>query len=151
MRARVDRPPLARAPAGVVLVAIALFASVPALGQGSAPPYHLARERGCTLCHDVEAPPPGSQSVVPPAPPFEDIARRYRADPAAADRLVAIVRYGTGPLRRDRHWDGKASFTGMYPNAVSVSEEEARYLVDWILTLGAAAKASPSPQPQRTR
>ena len=150
MSTTVERRRMARAATGGVFAAIALLASGPAFEQTPASPYQLARERGCTLCHEVESPPRGSTGLLPSAPPFEEIARRYRADPAAPSRLASIVRYGTGPLRRDRHWDGKASFTTMYSNDVIVSDEESRYLVEWILTLGSAHNASRSTQPQRT-
>jgi cytochrome c len=117
--------------------------TVRAYGQETPPSaYQVARDRGCTLCHEVESPPRGSEGLLPPAPAFEEIARRYRADPTAAARLSSIVRKGTGPLRRDRHWEGKASVVSMYPNEVSVTEAEARRLVDWILTLG-PTKARP--------
>ena len=101
-------------------------------------PYHLARDSGCLVCHDVESPPHGAQTMLPLAPSFEQIAYRYRANPDAVDKLSSIVRDGSGPLRRDRHWDGKARFDRMYPN--DTSEAETRAIVEWILTL-APAKA----------
>ena len=76
--------------------------------------YQLARANGCVICHEVESREPGS--LLPSAPAFQDIARRYRSQPDAASRLTMIVREGTGPLRRDRHWDGKITFERMYPN-----------------------------------
>jgi cytochrome c len=142
---------MARSLRSVFTVAVALL-SVPALGQDPPPSeYPLARERGCMYCHDVEAPPRGSEGLLPPGPPFEEIARRYHADPTAAARLASIVRHGTGPLRRDRHWESRASFVSMYPNEVSVTEAEARRLVDWILTLAPAQPGSRSAQKQRAR
>jgi cytochrome c len=117
-------------------VAAALIATCRAEADvGSKQPYRLARDAGCNLCHEVESAPPGSASLLPAAPSFEDIARRYRADPQAADKLSSIVFLGTGPLRRDRHWTGKAQFDTMYPNHLEVSEEDARTIVEWILTL----------------
>jgi len=123
------------------LVALALLVSLPVCAQDSAPtPYQLARERGCTVCHEVESPPRGAEGLLPPAPSFEDVARRYRSDPEAASRLSSIVRQGTGPLRRDRHWEGKAGFTAMLANDVEVTDAEARRIVDWILTLAPAQR-----------
>jgi cytochrome c len=95
--------------------------------------YQLARDNGCFICHEVETREAGS--LLPPAPVFEDIARRYRSEPDAATKLTALVRDGTGPLRRDRHWAGKVTFDRMYPNDLEVTESEARRIVDWILTL----------------
>jgi cytochrome c len=95
--------------------------------------YQLARANGCVICHEVESRDAGSP--LPPAPAFQDIARRYRSQPDAASRLTVLVRDGTGPLRRDRHWAGKTTFERMYPNDLEVTESEARHIVDWILTL----------------
>ena len=149
-RAPVSRV-MARSLRSVFAVAVALL-SVRAIGQDPPPSeYALARDRGCMYCHDVESPPRGSEGLLPPGPPFEEIARRYRADPTAAARLASIVRQGTGPMRRDRHWEGSASFVSMHPNEVSVTEAEARRLVDWILTLAPAQPGPRGAQNQRAR
>jgi cytochrome c551/c552 len=95
--------------------------------------YRLARDDGCTLCHEVEARKPNK--LLPTAPAFEDIACRYRADPHAAVRLTWTVIDGTGPRQQDRHWAGRATFDRMYSNENIVSDAEAREIVDWILTL----------------
>ena len=122
----------------VAFVAGAAIAATPAQSA-----YQLARDRGCMVCHGVESSPPGTVEVPPSAPSFEDIARRYRADPSAVDRLAAIVEQGSGPRARDRHWAGKTSFTQMFPNELEVTNEEAREIVGWILTLAPSA-ATPS-------
>jgi len=127
------------------LVALCFAAVLTATGRveaddGSKKPYRLAREAGCNLCHDVEAAPPGSDSLLSTAPSFEEIARRYRADPQAGDKLTSIVLAGTGPLRRDRHW-ANTRFDRMYPNDLEVSEQDARTIVEWILTLAPAHPA----------
>lgn len=122
--------------------AAALTATSPAhAGEASKKPYRLAQDAGCMVCHEAESPARGGESLLPLAPSFTDIARHYGKDPHAAEKLVTIVRDGSGPLRRDRHWDGKASFDRMYPNDLGVSEEEARTIVEWILTLGPAQPA----------
>ena len=97
--------------------------------------FRVARDAGCIICHDVEPPERGGKDYLPNAPAFQDIACRYRSDPDAASRLSSIVREGSGPLRRDRHWTGKAAFDTMYPNDVMVTEAQAREIVDWMLTL----------------
>jgi cytochrome c len=117
-----------------IALAVTMSAAAPVRAEDSLRTgYHLARDSGCFICHEVET--RGADSLLPPAPAFEDIARRYRSEPEAASRLTAFVRDGTGPLRRDRHWAGKVTFERMYPNDLEVTESEARRIVDWILTL----------------
>lgn len=129
-------PLFRRGRSAVVHLAIGLLVSYQAYGQDSSlSGYRFAKDRGCMLCHEVESSPPEVNAVLPTAPTFQDIARRYRADPSAASRLATIVRQGTGPLRRDRHWAGKAQFERMYNNDIEVTDAEARQIVDWILTL----------------
>lgn len=118
------------------VVAVALLASVAAHAQD--PPrtaFRVARDEGCIVCHDVEPPERGAKDYLPKAPAFQDIACRYRSDTNAPSRLASIVREGSGPLRRDRHWTGQVAFEKMYPNDLMVTEAEARQIVDWILTL----------------
>jgi len=115
----------------VVAVVTALPRSAIAGDVESMP--QLARDRGCLICHDVEGTPSNANSVIPLAPAFRDIARRYHGDPQAAARLSALVRQGTSSTRR--HWEGKASGERMLPNAVEVTDEEARAIVEWILSL----------------
>jgi cytochrome c len=117
-------------------VAVAIVAAASAYAQDRPrTAYRVARDGGCMTCHDVESPERGVQAVIPTAPAFQDIACRYRSDPDAASRLSSIVREGSGPLRRDRHWTGQVAFTTMYPNDLVVTEAEARQIVDWIMTL----------------
>jgi cytochrome c len=118
------------------IVAAALVASVAVHAQD--PPrtaFHAVRDEGCMICHDVEPPERGAKDYLPKAPAFQDIACRYRSDPDAPGRLASIVRDGSGPLRRDRHWTGRVAFDTMYPNDLTMTEAEARQIVDWILTL----------------
>jgi cytochrome c len=109
--------------------------------------YQLARANGCVICHEIESSEPGS--LLPAAPAFQDLARRYRSEPDAASRLTSIVREGTGPLRRDRHWAGKVTFDRMYPNDLMVTEAEARRIVDWILTLDSTSERRHDARAQR--
>lgn len=135
---------------GVLCGAAVLIATCRAeADDGSKKPYRLARDAGCYTCHDVQSAPAGSQSLLPEAPSFEDIARRYRADPQAEDKLTSIVLEGTSPLRRDRHWSGKTRFEKMYPNDLEVSEEDARKIVEWILTLAPAQRVDRDRRAQR--
>lgn len=117
-------------------VAIALIAAASAYAQDRPrTAYRVARDGGCMTCHEVEPPERGAQGVIPSAPAFQDVACRYRSDSDATSRLSSIVREGSGPLRRDRHWTGRVAFTTMYPNDLIVTEDEARQIVDWMMTL----------------
>jgi cytochrome c551/c552 len=92
----------------------------------------LSADRGCPVCHAMRPPPAGTASILPVAPSWQDIARRYRATPGAEDRLVALVVTGSDP--NDRHWKGHAEFDRMLPNEIATSPDEARKLVRWILS-----------------
>ena len=91
----------------------------------------LAQQSGCTLCHAAWQAGPADSSVPPPAPAWTDISRRYRGKPGAEDALVRAVMNGAPPGKG--HWQGKISGNLMPPNAVEVSEADARALVRWIL------------------
>ncbi len=90
----------------------------------------LASDHGCPVCHEKR--PPGPHSILPSAPSWQDIARRYRKDPRAEERLAAIVLAGSDP--QHRHWSGQAQFDRMYSNDIAVTPDEARELVRWILS-----------------
>ena len=140
---------LCRSGFAALWVASALIAACSAYAdEASEKPYNVARDAGCMVCHEVESPPPDAESVLPLAPSFEQIARRYRSDPQAVDKLSSAVRDGTGPLRRDRHWEGKARFDTMYPNDGELSEGELHAIVDWILTLAPVKGAQRDPHTQ---
>jgi cytochrome c551/c552 len=91
----------------------------------------LAADSGCTLCHSERPEKPTDNAVLPPAPDWSEIAKRYRGRLDAEDRLVAIVVRGVRP--EDRHWAGKTSAVVMPTNRVEISEEDARRLIRWIL------------------
>lgn len=93
----------------------------------------LATQRGCMACHSMLPAPRRADGLPPIAPAWRDIALRYRDDPGASDRLTRIVMTGSNPDAR--HWVGKVSEVAMPPNAVVVSEAEARRLVNWLLVL----------------
>ena len=119
-----------------LLVAVAVFATAAACAQDSPrTAFRVARDAGCTICHDVESPERGAKDYFPKAPSFQAVACRYRSNPNAASQLSSVVREGSGPLRRDRHWTGQVAFETMYPNDLVLSEAETRQIVDWVLTL----------------
>ena len=92
----------------------------------------LATESGCMACHTILPAPKRADGLPPIAPAWRDIALKYRDDPGASDRLTRTVMTGSNP--RARHWAGKVSEVNMPPNT-SVSEADARRLVNWLLVL----------------
>ncbi|OJX72661.1 c-type cytochrome [Magnetospirillum sp. 64-120] len=77
----------------------------------------LADKSRCTTCHDVH------EKVTGPA--WTDVAKRYRGDAGALERLVVKVREGGS---------GNWGDVPMSPNK-RVSEANIRKLVTWILAL----------------
>ena len=142
---RMSRRALAAMPLVLGLLAEAAYGD-----PSSTQVYRLAGDRGCLMCHEVESRAGEAHSLMPVAPAFQDIARRYRGDRDAAGRLTGIVREGSGPLHSDRHWAGKVQFDRMYPNDILVSEAEARRIVEWILTLAPARATGDKAKAKRT-
>ncbi len=95
--------------------------------------YRLATERGCLACHALQPGAKRADGLPPIAPAWIDIAKRYRDDPGASERLTRAVMAGSNP--KSRHWAGKVSEANMPPNAGVVTQREARALVNWILVL----------------
>lgn len=95
--------------------------------------FRLATERGCLACHALQAGARRADGLPPIAPAWVEIAKRYRDDPTAYERLTRTVMGGSSSSAR--HWAGKVSDVAMPPNATVVSEREARALVNWILVL----------------
>ena len=60
-------------------------------------------------------------------------AAQYASKPGAQDFLTRIVLEGSNPYAS--HWNGKVSGVAMPPNAVAITEGNARQLVSWILSL----------------
>ena len=93
----------------------------------------LARSSGCMACHSILPVAKRADGLPPIAPAWRDVAIKYRDDPGASERLTRIVLTGSNP--NSRHWAGKVSGITMPPNAVAISEADARALVNWILVL----------------
>ncbi len=89
-----------------------LFAGY-ALADGEA----LAKKNGCMTCHAA------NKKVVGPS--FKEVAAKYKGDPEAATKLAQKVRNG-----------GAGSFgsTPMLPAPKSVSDDDIKTIVAWILT-----------------
>jgi cytochrome c551/c552 len=117
----------------VLLAALSAGAATPARTSDGDAMKLLAEERGCNTCHRQDPVPKGSNAIIATAPSWREIAARYRGRAGAEAQLAAEVVGGTDP--KDRHWKSHAAFTSMLPNEVSVTDDEARALVRWILSL----------------
>jgi cytochrome c len=93
---------------------VAAAALLPTMNALASP--ELARQRLCMSCHAVD------RKVIGPA--FQDVARRYAADPAAAARLARVIAEG-----------GRGNWgTLPMPANPRVTPEEAQRLAAWVLT-----------------
>lgn len=77
----------------------------------------MAKKNGCFACHSVD------KKIVGPA--YKDVAAKYKGDATAVDTLTKKVLEGGG---------GVWGQVPMPPN-VAVSPDNARKLVEWILSL----------------
>ena len=111
----------------------------------------LASASGCMTCHSIEAAPkvvptfpeltchsieagkPGPDGLKPIGPPWTEVAKQYKGKPGATEFLTRVVLEGSSPY--SSHWKGKVSGLSMPPNAVAITEGNARLLVNWILAL----------------
>ncbi|MEY4978184.1 MAG: hypothetical protein RLZZ352_454 [Pseudomonadota bacterium] len=87
---------------------------------------------GCFACHTISHQDlKGGQLPIGPA--WQDVAAQYRDKPGAADFLTRVVLEGSNPY--SSHWKNKAAGVAMPPNAVAITESDARRVVYWILSL----------------
>jgi cytochrome c len=93
----------------------------------------LASTSGCMTCHSIEPGKPGPDGMKPIGPAWQDVAKQYKGKPGAAEFLTRVVLEGSNPY--SSHWKGKVSGLSMPPNAVAITEGNARQLVSWILAL----------------
>jgi cytochrome c len=117
-----------------MLVALLIGQTAPAAQPSLGEMDELASAKGCYLCHRVEPVKRNPDDLLPYAPSWKDIALMYRGQKGAEDRLTEIVLGGSGDSGRDRHWKGKVSEVGMFPNVKEIDEDQARQLVHWILS-----------------
>ena len=119
------------------LVALLAWALLSPLAQADAKDdvemKKLASASGCLTCHNIEAGKAGPDGLKPIGPPWADVARQYAGKPGASEFLTRVVLEGSNPY--SSHWKGKVSGLAMPPNAVAITEGNARLLVNWILAL----------------
>lgn len=97
---------------GVLLLTAAVSTSVHASDE-------LVSKGGCVSCHRVD------QKLLGPA--FTEVAKRYRGDAQAAERLFVKVREGG---------EGEWGDIPMQPNTEEkISDADLHALIDWILKL----------------
>jgi len=99
------------------IISIAVAASLATLAGGAHADAELAKKKNCMACHAVD------KKLIGPA--YKDVAAKYKADESAVPKLVEHVRKGSVGI-----W-------GQIPMPANpqVSEDEAKTLVNWILTL----------------
>lgn len=93
----------------------------------------LANTSGCMTCHSIESGKPGPDGLKPIGPAWSDVAKQYKGKPGASEFLTRVVLEGSNPY--SSHWKGKVSGLSMPPNAVAITEGNARQLVNWILAM----------------
>lgn len=111
-----------------MFTSVAAFADTASLEKAQ----KMAANAGCFACHTIK-----HQTVkdgsLPIGPAWEDVAAQYKGKPGSADFLTRIVLEGSNPY--SSHWKNKAAGLAMPPNAVAITEGDARQLVAWILSL----------------
>ena len=112
--------------------ALCLAITAPAFADDNAM-QKLATESGCFACHHIEPSGVDAKGLKPVGPAWKDVAAQYAGKPGAQDFLTRIVLEGSNPYAS--HWNGKVSGVAMPPNAVAITEGNARLLVSWILSL----------------
>lgn len=93
----------------------------------------LATSSGCMTCHSIEAGHAGPNGLKQIGPAWVEVANQYKGKPGASEFLTRVVLEGSNPY--SSHWKGKVSGLSMPPNAVAITEANARKLVDWIMAL----------------
>jgi cytochrome c len=100
------------------LAALALGLTLASNAALAAEGEALAQQKNCTMCHDVSAEKVG--------PPFTEIAARYKGDKDAQAALEKKVRGGGY---------GNWGIMPMPTTPGSVSDEDIRRIVQWVLSL----------------
>ena len=112
----------------LMLAATAASAQAPSVEKAQ----KMAANAGCFACHTVKRQ-PAKDGALPIGPAWEDFSAQYKDKPGANEFLTRIVLEGSNPY--SSHWKNKAAGLAMPPNAVAITEGDARQLVAWILSL----------------
>ena|SRR5215471_7020556 len=100
----------------IIMAAAAFAVAMATTTANAADEEALAKAKGCLACHTK-----ASKLI---GPPYKDVAAKYKGDKEAATKLQTSVLKGS---------QGKYGPIPMPPN--KVTDEEAKALVAWILTL----------------
>jgi cytochrome c len=92
----------------------------------------IAGNAGCFTCHSLKHQ-EAKDGKKPIGPAWEDVAAQYKGKPGAAEFLTRVVLEGSNPY--SSHWNKMVSGIAMPPNAVAITEGDARQVVFWILSL----------------
>ena len=113
-------------------IALSFAAMVSAQQTSDEAAKGTAAKAGCFTCHTISHQ-ESKDGILPVGPAWQDVAAQYRGKPGAADFLTRIVLEGSNPY--SSHWKNKAAGIAMPPNAVAITESDARQVVYWILSL----------------
>lgn len=116
--------------AGAMVMSLATVASAQPISDDAA--KNTAAKAGCFTCHTLSHQ-VSKDGTLPVGPAWQDVAAQYRGKPGAAEFLTRIVLEGSNPY--SSHWKNKAAGIAMPPNAVAITESDARQVVYWILSL----------------
>jgi cytochrome c len=116
--------------AGALMMTLAVATSAQQISDDTA--KNTAAKAGCFTCHTI-AHQQTKDGTLPTGPAWQDVAAQYRGKPGAAEFLTRIVLEGSNPYAS--HWKNKAAGIAMPPNAVAITESDARQVVYWILSL----------------
>ncbi|MFV8824430.1 c-type cytochrome [Thauera sp. WH-2] len=117
------RPLVFRATGLISLACVGMLAAAGAVASGPVPAERLARAKYCMTCHGV-----GGTII---GPGYRQIAARRAGEPDAESFIAARILSGSA---------GQWGSAAMPPNAVS--EDEARLLARWILSMAPSDAAA---------
>lgn len=130
-----------------VLTAVLWMGAAQAAGPvvDAAKAERVAQASGCFSCHQIDPRPEdedeeddeAAATTAAPRPPiapaWRNVATKYRHDDSALARLTRTVLGGSNPY--DPHWKYQVTGLAMPANRIAISEDDARLVVRWILSL----------------
>ena len=107
----------------------------------------LANDKSCTLCHGMEPHKGSASELLPFAPAWKDIARKYRGQKDAEDKLTRIVLGGTRDSADGRHWKNKFAIRSCWPtrlkSAKRTREDSCAGYCPWTSSTGTETRHAP--------